>query len=66
MQTFDALLRQAVSGFLASNLSLTEEAAGKAEKPEPTAPSSEGREARPSRRAGHDYNVNETGRQEAG
>ena len=30
MQTFDALLRQAVSGFLASNLSLTEEAAGKA------------------------------------
>ena len=29
MQTFDALLRQAVSGFLASNLSLTEEAAGK-------------------------------------
>ena len=41
------------------------EAAGKAEKPEPTAPSSEGREARPSRRAGHDYNVNETGRQEA-
>ena len=42
------------------------EAAGKAEKPEPTAPSSEGREARPARRAGHDYNVNETGRQEAG
>ena len=30
MQTFDALLRQAVSGFLASNLSLTEAAAGKA------------------------------------
>ena len=30
MQTFDALLRQAVSGLLARNLSLTEEAAGKA------------------------------------
>ena len=30
MQMFDALLRQAVSGLLARNLTLTEEAAGKA------------------------------------
>ena len=30
MQTFDALLRQAVSGLLARNLTLTEEAAGRA------------------------------------
>ena len=30
MDVFDALLRQAVSKFLARNLSLTEEAAGKA------------------------------------
>lgn len=30
MDVFDALLRQAVSGLLAGNLTLTEEAAGKA------------------------------------
>ena len=30
MDVFDALLRQAVSGLLAGNLSLTEEAAGRA------------------------------------